>query len=459
MSNKAQVFRTEKKFLSYLFSDKKYIALSLNKITKEHLPNTHFIYSLLVGYFNKFKGVITEDIVDIMFQKKNLDTNTIVNYKTVITEVKNTSIVNDSEFEALMEELNEFKKRKEYLNIAEMIIETNPVECGTDILDKMEDKIKLKMLGLAAEDSDVRKEGTIKNSVQERRERYEQIKNNPELIKTIPTGFKRIDDAEGGFRAGELVYIIGRKGDGKSVLILNLAHNAWAAGENVILFSLEISKEDYERRFDSRAAGVSSNGLKRGKLTEVEEGLYKLYLDNVEKGLTPEGKKAGELYVVDLPAGCTPAFIDSKIDTLEQTLDIKFSLVITDYAGIMKPNVPTEVKRFEQGQIALDLKRIARGRECTVVSAAQMTRAGKSDTSAKDGKADTSHVAESDAISDHIDWGIAIRSISDTTGKIESFKTRDAAPFDFHFTKKYSCMTIVELEDNLQSWDALGSTL
>ena len=60
---------------------------------------------------------------------------------------------------------------------------------------------------------------------------------NPNMIKYIKSGFASID-AEGGFRTSELVYVIGRKGDGKSVLLLNLAHNMWKDGHNVILFSI-----------------------------------------------------------------------------------------------------------------------------------------------------------------------------------------------------------------------------
>jgi replicative DNA helicase len=225
--------------------------------------------------------------------------------------------------------------------------------------------------------------------------------NNPESVVYIPTGFKKIDNEEGGFRYGELVYIIGRKGDGKSVLMLNLAHNAWAQGKNVILFSLEISKEDYERRFDARAAGISSNGLKRGTLNEIEEALYNKYLEGLKNGTTPDGKKSGVFYIVDVPLKCSPAFIESKADTIEQQMGIKFDMIFVDYAGIMVPNVPVAEKRHEQGQIALDLKRLARSKECVVVSAAQMTRKGKEDSSSKNGKVGTEHVAESDQISDH----------------------------------------------------------
>jgi hypothetical protein len=77
-----------------------------------------------------------------------------------------------------------------------------------------------------------------------------------------------------------------------------------------------------------------------------------------------------------------------------------------------------------------------------------MTREG-----GKSKEADTSHVAESDQVSDHIDWGIAVRSLDNLYGKMESFKTRDAAPFSFQFAKMYSQMKILELPDDMAAWD------
>ena len=322
----------------------------------------------------------------------------------------------------------------------------------------MEKVVKKEVVSITSRTGEVRKEGTILDSASSRLENYFNVKNNPQMLKAVPTGFKKIDEGNGGFRAGELIYVIGRKGDGKSVALLNFAHNAWLRGHNVIIFTLEISKEDYERRFDSRAAGVSSNGLKMGNLIEKEEVIYKRYIENLREGNVSKSfdenmvpidfYKVGTIYIVDCPSGCTPAFIESKLDSVEQLLGIKFDVVVTDYAGIMKPNISVAEKRHEQGSIALDQKRIARERDCIVISAAQMTREG-----GKSKEADTSHVAESDQISDHIDWGIAVRSVSETSGKMESFKTRDSAPFSFHFAKMYSQMKIVELEDNMAAWD------
>jgi replicative DNA helicase len=457
MDYKVQWKNAEKRFLSYLFADKKYIAMSMGKIKHEHLPNTCDLYELIIRFYNKYSDIISDERIESWFSSRNVSEDVLVNYKILTAEVKTMIITSEGEFEAIIDELREYKDRKELWDMSGYIQQFNPIHCTSDQLKSMKEDIKKKVAIITSEQAETKNEGTIKDSVKSRRDKYQQIKTNPELIKTIPTGFKTIDTKEGGFRPGELVYVIGRKGDGKSVLLLNLAHNVWSQGANVILFSLEISKEDYERRFDSRAAMVSSNGLKRGTLNEKEEVLYEQYLSNIEIGLTPAGKKAGIFYVVDCPAGCTPAFIDSKVDIIEQTLGIKFDVIISDYSGIMQPNIPVEQKRHEQGQIALDLKRIARTRGCVVVSAAQMSRKGKDDTNAKEGRADSAHVAESDQVADHIDWGIAIRSLNEMCGVVESFKTRDAEPFKFQFNKKYSKMYIEELDDS--GWNDVGGPL
>lgn len=461
-----KVDKIQKKFLAYLFSQRSYIAASFGRIKNHHLPDYIEIYKLLTGYYHRHKDVITDDVIDIMFAKKNTDANTIINYKTVIGELRTMLYQNGkftgnvAEFNALIEELEEIQKRKDYLKIAETIVDTNPLDCSSDKLVEMEKNVKENLTQITARTGETRKEGTIKNSADDRLESYRKVKADPGIIKAIPTGFSAIDDMNGGFRAGELVYVIGRKGDGKSVALLNFGFHAWSQGFNVIIFTLEISKEDYERRFDARAAGVSSNGLKMGKLEAEEEKIFEEYIENLKKGKVevldkdtgnPKFSNCGTMYIVDCPSGCTPAFVESKLDTVEQLLGIKFNMVITDYAGIMTPNVQLTEKRHQQGQIALDQKRIARERDCVVLSAAQMTRAG-----AKEKEADSGQVAESDQVADHLDWGIAVRSISETTGMMMSFKTRDAAPFKFHFAKKYSQMKMVELEDNLNSWDSLG---
>ena len=189
-------------------------------------------------------------------------------------------------------------------------------------------------------------------------------------------------------------------------------------------------------------------------LTEEEEKRYFKFLENQQNNLTLDGNKCGTLYIVDHAPGMTTAFIESKVEEIETKLSIKFDVIITDYLGIMKDNLGSTEKRHIFGNISLDLKTLARERQCIVITAAQKNR-----SSVQNGNktADTSAIAESDTVADNIDWGIDIMSLSEDYGKIESFKTRDGQPFKFTFKKQYSMFRILELESGSaeDAWDAI----
>ena len=446
----------EKKFLSYLFHDKKYIVSSMGKITKEHLPEYGVVYSLLVSYFKKFKDIITDNMVDLQFKKKNVSPELIVKYKILISEVRLETEFNEGEFNSLVAELIEQYQRKVCLDMASEIVNFNPQHCNSKDFEFLKEKLKKSVFKINNQGEDIRKEGSVTSSAKSRLERYKRVKEHPEELNFTTSGFRHIDEVMGGYRPGELIYVIGRKGDGKSVFLLNTAYGMWKAGKNVIIFSLEISKEDYERRFDSLAAGVQSKGLKMGTLTPQEEKIYEDYLIKQDKGLTPDGEQCGVLYIVDHAPGMTTAFMESKIEEVEQVMGIKFDVAISDYSGIMKDNAGANEKRHIYGNIALDLKTLAREKDMIVISAAQKNRA-----SVKDGKngvalVGTEAVAESDSVSDHIDAGFDIMSLGQDYGKIESFKTRDSEPICFSFRKRYEMFKIMELTDEATNlWDAI----
>ena len=277
-------------------------------------------------------------------------------------------------------------------------------------------------------------------------------------IEYIPTGFDEIDSIEGGFRPSELIYVIGRKGTGKSILLLNLAYTACLAKKNILLFSLEISKEDYERRLAACACSISSNGLKRGKLTDEEYKIYEKYINNLKLHKSINDTNMGEFVIIDLPANCKPSFIESHLLLEQRKRQIKFDVIVVDYAGIMQPDYDIAEKRHQQGAIALSLKQIARKYNCAVYSASQMSRQGRMDINQKGGRADSAHIAESDQVADHIDWGIAIKitDVESDIGVLESFKTRDAAPFSFSFRKNYAMMQMKQIKNNKAPLDPEG---
>lgn len=451
----AEMTQTEINIFAYLLGDKKFFPAISSRIKTEQFADHDIgiIYKFINFYYNKYKQICSEKIINDVLTKGNC-TSAVMLFNKYLPQIKNVDISKEGDLNYYIDEFMTGYKRRQLVNISSDII--SGLQANANI-DNTIGTIKNYLQDIDFEETDVEKEGIISDSAQQRLDKYLKREENPEAIQMIPTGFRCIDSLNGGFVYGELVYVIGRKGDGKSVLLLNLAHNMWRCRKNVILFSLEINKEDYERRFDARAALVQSNGLKHGNLSDEEKNKYIQYINALKEGKAVDGSSVGTIYIVDIPGKCSPSIVRAKTEKIETELsnkyntDFKFDAVIIDYSQIMVPDVPTEQKRDALGQIALDLKRFARESNKVVLTASQMTRLGKQETSMKNGHAGTEHVAESDQISDHIDWGIAIRSTSNAEGIIESFKIRDGAPFSFKFIKNYHRMEILEIDES--AWD------
>ena len=103
--------KLEKKFLSYLFSEKKYVAKSISLIKPEYLPKTYSIYEILSNYYIKYKGIATDEIIDVQFSNRNISNDTMVLYKSIINEVRALPTKDDAEFEAIFDQLVEQYKR------------------------------------------------------------------------------------------------------------------------------------------------------------------------------------------------------------------------------------------------------------------------------------------------------------------------------------------------------------
>jgi len=88
----------------------------------------------------------------------------------------------------------------------------------------------------------------------------------------VRTGLTDLDKLLGGIVPGNLVVVAAQTGVGKSSLLLNIARNA-ARAQNfrVAIFSLEMSREEWERRLLARESGIAIDRLKLGAMSEAEE--------------------------------------------------------------------------------------------------------------------------------------------------------------------------------------------
>jgi replicative DNA helicase len=85
-----------------------------------------------------------------------------------------------------------------------------------------------------------------------------------------PTGFTDIDRLMGGLEPGSLTVLAGRPGMGKSTLAGNIALNMASEEQAVLLFSLEMSRDQLILRFLSAEAQIGHDKLRWGNFDDAD---------------------------------------------------------------------------------------------------------------------------------------------------------------------------------------------
>src|SRR6202521_6184088 len=110
----------------------------------------------------------------------------------------------------------------------------------------------------------------------------------------IPSGFHDLDRMTGGFKDSDLIIVAGRPSMGKTSLALNISlHAALEANKSIVIFSLEMSKEQLTEQLLTEQAQIDAQRLHRGQLSEAE-------FDRVSNALGPLGE--ANIYIDDTPA-------------------------------------------------------------------------------------------------------------------------------------------------------------
>jgi replicative DNA helicase len=94
--------------------------------------------------------------------------------------------------------------------------------------------------------------------------KIEQISSGQEIA-GLPSGFYDLDAMTGGFGRGDLVVVAGRPSMGKTAIATQVARHV-ANTEPVVIFSLEMSKEQLGNRLLSGESGVPSEKLRTGRI-------------------------------------------------------------------------------------------------------------------------------------------------------------------------------------------------
>lgn len=226
----------------------------------------------------------------------------------------------------------------------------------------------------------------------------------------ISTGFKELDMLIGGWdRYEELATIAARPGIGKSYIALKCAIAAAKQGLNVGLYSGEMSENKVGYRADTLLSHISNSSLIHGNI-QVQKN-YKDYIDSIKKEI-PGSLKILTPNMINGSAGVTAlkAFVE------KEKLDILF----VDQHSLLNDdrNARNPVERA--ANISRDLKNLQVLEKIPIIAVSQQNR------SSTENGVDTSHIAQSDRISQDSTIIIFLEQ-KDSVLTMELAKVRDGA--------------------------------
>lgn len=205
----------------------------------------------------------------------------------------------------------------------------------------------------------------IKNVIMDLYAKLDELSQSGNDIPGIPTGFHDLDHALTGLNKSDLILIAARPGMGKTAFALNLALNAAKSSKkDVVVFQLEMSKDQLASRFLSNEALIESQKLKTGNL-EQDDWVKIARASNV--------LAKTRIYVDDNPA-ITVAEIKAKCRRLGEGL----GLIVIDYLQLMQSGGRRNDNRTQEvAEISRGLKIMAKELNVPVVCLSQLSRASE----------------------------------------------------------------------------------
>ncbi|HVI60747.1 MAG TPA: replicative DNA helicase [Candidatus Saccharimonadales bacterium] len=201
-------------------------------------------------------------------------------------------------------------------------------------------------------------------------DRLDDLHKDKQKIRGIPTGFKDLDEKLAGFQRSDLVILAARPSMGKTALALNFAHNiAVQASEPVLVFSLEMSKEQLVDRLLSMESGVDAWALRTGNLTDA---------DFEKIGHAMGTLSEAQIFIDDSP-GITVS--DLRTKARREAHKRPLGLIIVDYLQLMSGagRFGNDFNRVQEiSEISRGLKGIARELNVPVLALSQLSRSVES---------------------------------------------------------------------------------
>lgn len=362
MQTKFNNTNTEKELLScIMIDDKKNPIVTEDIMAKVNIDdfsddNFKFVYANMQKLFKNGKEINYITLNELIERTENPQ----IDVKFLI-ELTNNVIAKNTDYQNLIDVLKEYSRLRK--------LKTASGDFKNEISNKKPSKQILKEMQTRLADieecelvsSDVEQ---ISSASKSELERIGNIIKGEYDDFGLPTGFKVLDKTLWGLQKSDLVIVGARAGVGKTAFAINiLDHCANELKKNCIFFSLEMPRNQIVQRFYSLMGNFDNYDIKKAKpLQDQKSKLLEIH----------EKLKSGGLYIDDT-SNNTVASMTLKAKRFQRKNGL--DLVVIDYLQFIKPSNKTGNRFQDVGDIARDLKVMARQLNVPVIALCQLNRA------------------------------------------------------------------------------------
>jgi hypothetical protein len=403
----------------------------------------HVIMREANKYYVRYGGIPDDKGFEILLAENGeIPTDRRASYLLLYSQLRsNSPAVSKDQFLICVDRLKQLHQRRKLYSIGEVIKEG--LQKGTKEED-IYSEIVSKTYEIDQNVTNVVSARSVKDFIDERLQKYKLRKQNPDAFKGIPMGIKALDNLTSGMFPGELGMVFARSGAGKSRFMFSTAYNMFSKGFNTMYFTIEMPEDQVGRMFDSRHFKVSATSLRHGKTTDIDDQKM------VQKARALQ-ETAGDFFIVDIPQNCTAASLVPFIRKYKARK--RLDAIFVDYVNIMSPSIKGPSALPERwGEIARELKSVARQENLVVFSAVQ---ANRSSVAVKTEEVGQEHVSYADMVAWHCDFLLFLRN-NGLEGEIQReldavvVKARDARKQTLKLGVAWDYNFVGDLEDILR---------
>lgn len=359
MRSLPQSLEAEQSVIGSMIIDKSAIAKSLEKLNEEdfYRDGHKVIFKAIREMFSQDMAV---DLVTLLEYLKSTDMLDKAGGVTYISEIS-SSVITTANLEAYIKIVEDKSLLRKLIKSSTSIIEEsyNNQNKVDDVLDFAQKKI----FDLAEKQGSNDYEA-LSNVLERGFLEIERLFNNKGSITGVGSGIRDLDAKTSGFQKGDMVLIAARPSMGKTTFSLNIAENAaLREGKSVVIFSLEMSKEQLAYKLLCSEANVDMLKLRTGNLDD----------DDWERIARATGPLSKAKIYIDDTAGLSVMEMRSKCRKIKMEHGI--DMILIDYLQLMSGSSGSESRQQEVSEISRSIKALAKEMECPVIALSQLSRA------------------------------------------------------------------------------------